>query len=333
MSSIDSVSSVGESPSGTESFSADLGEGPLNISISASAKASANADGSSSAESTPEDQPTKDMEGTQSEYSAQDPEVSEAGETDETDAAGESDAEETIDDPMDSEIEEMKEGLADGLMAIEELEPGFIEDVIAQVDGNIGEGENVTRTADIPQGVDAIQGEDTTQGEDAVEVEDNTQGEDATQGEDTEVSGATGGDEELLASLEELAAGLEQIIGMLSDGGEEKPDEGEDVAVSGKETIRDSDEIGETSDPNAEDVAEGMAEEVGDGQAPEAAQGTQVDTFMEIFDQMSPDAQSEVVGILASGLFGQEGLEAADAVTDDATGKIDTRQVVDQVEA
>jgi hypothetical protein len=76
-----------------------------------------------------------------------------------------------------------------------------------------------------------------------------------------------------------------------------------------------------------------MAEELVYGESPQAAVSNPVDTFMEIFEQMSPEAQTEVVQILASGIFGQEGVEAADAVKDDATGEINSSNVVYEVDA
>jgi hypothetical protein len=78
-----------------------------------------------------------------------------------------------------------------------------------------------------------------------------------------------------------------------------------------------------------------MSEELGDGKALKAAQSNPLDTFMEIFDQMSPDAQDEVVEILVASAFGQDDIEAADtvAVKDDATGEIDADHAVDEAEA
>lgn len=307
MSEIDSVSSVGESPSGTEEYSVNLGNGSLTISVSANATATSEADGESSAESTPEEQSTKDMEGAESDYSSQVPGGPGDDEEDAADVWGETG------EPDDLDIEEMEESIADGLIAIEELQPGFIEDVMAQIEG-AESGENTEADADdTTQGESASEGEESTEDENVTDVEDDTtQGDDEAQEGDAEDRW----NEDLMTSLEDLAARLEEIIGMLGGGATENPD-----ATEGKPY----------TDPM--DVAEGMAEELGDGEAPEEAEGNPVDTFLEIFDQMSPDAQNEVVQILASGIFGQQGVEAAEAVKDDATGEIDNSKVVDEVDA
>jgi hypothetical protein len=297
MSDIDSVSSVGESPSGTEEFSVDLGEGSLNINVSATATAKAEAGGGSSAENTSEQQSAKDMEGTDSDYLAEVPGGLDADKINDS-GTGESDGK-----PVDSEIEEMKEGIADGLMAIEELQPGFIEDLMAQIEDDQNEtnpqvADDVGLTTYSP---DAVQGEDGTsssQDKDTVQDEDGTSSEDSGQDEqvkplgDTEVGGTSGGTEDLLASLEELAIILEDILGTLDAGETQMPDAGE---------------AGETT-------------------------SNPVDTFMEIFEQMSPDAQNEVVEILVSRAFGEKGIESADAVSDDAMGEIQSGKAVDTVE-
>jgi hypothetical protein len=125
---------------------------------------------------------------------------------------------------------------------------------------------------------------------------------------------------------------LEDLIGQLGGGGEaEKPGAGESGSEPDKTPAVDKDNS--ASSPEPKEVAEGMADEIGDGKAPEAAESSPVDTFMEIFDQMSPEAQNEVVEILASGAFGEEGIEAADAVKDDATGDIDADHAIDEAEA
>jgi hypothetical protein len=345
MSGLDSVSNVGESPSGTESFSIDLGEGSLTINVSANATARADADGESSAESTSEEQSLKDMEGMERDYSAQGPESADTGETGETDGG------EEAGEAVDPEIDELKEGITDGLIAIEEFEPGFVEELMSRIEGAEGETD---------KGVDAA---------------DSTQGEDAAQDPGADPDSAIGRSEELLASLEELVVILEEIIGMLGGGEPEKPgvvegvaDSDKDPAVAsdkdsgaaydvddganganvedGKEVVEEVDkevgkevdeevgiEAAKKTDPDTEEVAEGMAEELGDGKVPEAAESNPVDTFMEIFEQMSPDAQAEVVEILASGVFGQEGIEAADAINDGVTGKSYNSTAVDEVEA
>jgi hypothetical protein len=290
-----SAKSEGEAPAG------NLGEGPININITANASATADAADESSAVSVSGDQPSKNMEGTEINYGEGNPDapiegggIGEAGEAE---------------DPIDSEIEGMKEGIADGLMAIEELEPGFIDDVIGEVD--------VSANADAKSDVDTA---DSTQDEDSVR-----EGEAAQTGKADD-----GGNEGLLASLEELATMLEELIGQLGDGESEMPDAGEagpqtDSAVTDtKDTV---------SNVEPDEVAEGMADELGDGNVPKAAENNPVDTFMEIFDQMSPEAQNEVVEILASGVFGEDGIEAADAVKDDASGDIDADYAVDEAEA
>jgi hypothetical protein len=303
----ESEGSASETKSGDQATSMNLGEGPININISANASATAGAADESSAVSVSGDQSTKDMEGTQADYGA-----GSAGGSTEEGVTGEDGA---ADDPINSEIEGMKEGIADGLMAIEEFEPGFIDDVMGQVEASANaDAKSNAGTADSTQGGDATQGEDTAQ--------------DAGGADTGEAIG--GGNEELLASLEELAVMLEELIGQLGGGEAEKPgaeqsgSEPDKAAASNKESV---------SSPNTGEVAEGMADELGDGKAPEAAQSSPVDTFMEIFDQMSPDAQNEVVEILASGAFGEDGLEAADAVKDDATGDIDAGYALDEAEA
>jgi hypothetical protein len=298
--------------SGVESSSISLGEGPININISANASATADSADESSALSVSGDQSTKDMEGMQNDYGA--------GSADgQNNGVGEEVAE-----PIDSEIEGMKEDIADGLMAIEELEPGFIDDVMGQVEASAN-AKSDSGAVDSTQGEEVIQGEEAAQGEEATQSEDAAQDSEGAQAGD-----AAGGNEDLLAGLEELATMLEELIGQLSGGEAEKPDAGEIGAESDKPST-----VGEesASNPDPMEVAEGMVEELGDGEVSEAAQSTPVDTFMEIFDQMSPEAQNEVVGILASGTFGEEGIEAANAVKDDATGDIDASYAIDEAEA
>ncbi|MGD9217602.1 MAG: hypothetical protein PVJ84_22515 [Desulfobacteraceae bacterium] len=339
MSQIDSASSVGESPSGTEQYSVDLGEGSLTISVSSSATASSEAGGATNSESTSEEQSTKDMEGAESDYSNQVPGGPEIDEFETGDIWGEAAEAEG------SEIEEIKENIADGLMSIEEHHPGFIEDLMAQIQGAEGE-ENQETNADTIQEGNVGEGEDSAQEGNAVDNEnDAIQGEDAAEEGDTE----GGWNQDLIASLEELAASLDEVIGLLDgsatgnadiSGGEDVlgPDTtvsfDNDIDVEGGEANgQEAGEAGEESDIDPIEVAEGMAEELGDGEAPQAAVSNPVDTFMEIFEQMSPEAQTEVVQILASGIFGQEGVEAADAVKDDATGEINSSNVVNEVDA
>jgi hypothetical protein len=276
--------------SGVETTSLNLGEGPITINVTANASASADAEDESSALSVSEDQSTKDVEGTETDYGVGNPDG-----TNEEEAVGGAGEEAA---PINSEIEGMKEGIADGLMALEELEPGFIDDVIGQVEvGASADAESNAGAADRAIGNSSTEDKDTAQ-----------------QSEEAEAGEAAGGNEELLASLEELAVKLEDLIGQLEGDEADQTAAGEAV-----------------SEP--EDVAAGMSEELGDGKALKAAQSNPLDTFMEIFDQMSPDAQNEVVEILASGVFGEEGLEAADAVKDDATGEIDVENAVDEAEA
>jgi hypothetical protein len=294
--------------SGAETTSMNLGEGPITINVTANASATADAEDESSALSVSGDQSTKDVEGTETDYGAGSPDGPNEGET-----VGEAGEEA---DPINSEIEGMKEGIADGLMALEELEPGFIDDVIGQVEAGAGasaDAESNAGAADRAMGNGSTQDKDTAQ----------PSGE-ADAGE------ADGDNEELLASLEELAVMLEDLIGQLEGEEADQPAAGE----ANSEPVKNAADIKDNvPNPEPEDVAAGMAEELGDGQAPEAAQSNPVDTFMEIFDQMSPDAQNEVVEILASGAFGKEGLEAADAVIDGATGEIDADNAVDEAEA
>jgi hypothetical protein len=274
MSGIDSMSNVGESPSGTEEFSVDRGKDALNINVSAKAKSNAQGGGETNAENSSDKQVTKDMEGADSDYTGAIPGGHDPNSIDDIGSGQESEK------PVDSEIDEIKEGVADGLMAIEELQPGFIKDLMDEIEDDSGQTNQ--------QVADKI-GTDQNQVNDRGEVV-KPQG-DAESGENS------GGNEDLLAGLEELATILEQIISAIEGCETEGPGGGENDLPDTAEPI---------SDP--------------------------VETFMEIFEQLSPEAQDEVVEILASGVFGAKGIEAAENMDEDTDGEIDSAKVADAVE-
>jgi hypothetical protein len=342
MSGIDSIDSM----NGTDTFSVDLGEGEgtLNITVSAFADAEADAAGNTESESAPgaQEQSTKDMEGVGADYGAEESEGPEAGEGQGGEEAGESGAGEKAGEAVNGEIETLKEGIADGLSAIEEMQPGFIEDILSMIEGegeggdvkaaegvdtegtgaaeNTSEGTEASETVDAAKAGDAAEGteaaEDTSEGTEASETVDAVKADDAAEAGEGEDVG-----NDLLASLEELAASLEEIIGMLGGGGTEEasPATGEGEAAPSAKAA----DAGVTEGPEAdvEDVAEGLAEEVGDGEVPAETETSPVDTFIEIYEQMSPEAQDEVVEILASGAFGEEGVEAAETVVSETAGE------------